>query len=368
MGPGDHPFSKFGHIAIVVREAGRDEVFNYGTFTFDSPWLIVDFLKGRLRYWLSVDSLSHTVDVYRRERRSVLLQELALPSDKRRELVAFLRENARPENKYYRYDYYLDNCSTRVRDALDRAADGRIRAASTGPGRLTFREHTARMVSADFPLFAALDIVMGPAIDQPIREWDETFLPEELARVTRDVTVMTAAGDVPLVSREVLLAATDRAGRREKPPSYVWQFGATGTGAGATMALLSKSQKRLFRGLGVAMQAAIGVVCAVLGSVFAILWAFTDHVVAHRNENLLLCSPLALGLALLAPGVARGRPSALRTARGLTWVLAALATLDLAIKLAFRSTQDNGRWIAFFLPLWTALALAASARARPRAG
>src|SRR5882724_7761657 len=118
MGPGDHPFSKFGHVAIVVRDPvrRREDVFNYGTFTFDSPWLIVDFLKGKLRYWLSVDSLAHTVAAYRRQGRSVLLQELAIGPEQSRELAVFLWENAQPENKYYRYDYYLDNCSTRVRD------------------------------------------------------------------------------------------------------------------------------------------------------------------------------------------------------------------------------------------------------------
>src|SRR5215831_13467866 len=59
FGPGDHPFYKFGHNAIWIhdRAAGTDRVYNFGTFKFDSAWLIPEFLRGRLTYWLSVSSL-----------------------------------------------------------------------------------------------------------------------------------------------------------------------------------------------------------------------------------------------------------------------------------------------------------------------
>ena len=59
MGPGDHPFFRFGHDAIWIRDraARTDRVYNFGTFRFDSPRLILDFLGGRLTYWLSVSPL-----------------------------------------------------------------------------------------------------------------------------------------------------------------------------------------------------------------------------------------------------------------------------------------------------------------------
>ena len=83
MGPGDHPFFRFGHNAIWIRDerVPSDRVYNFGTFRFDSPRMILDFLGGRLNYWLSVSSLPHVIGEYRRENRSITIQELNLPPD-----------------------------------------------------------------------------------------------------------------------------------------------------------------------------------------------------------------------------------------------------------------------------------------------
>src|SRR5262245_51071826 len=90
MGPGSHPFFMFGHNAIWIRDraAKTDRVYNFGTFTFDSPRMILDFLGGRLTYWLSVSSLTRVVAEYRRENRSIAVQELALSPDVEKALQA----------------------------------------------------------------------------------------------------------------------------------------------------------------------------------------------------------------------------------------------------------------------------------------
>ncbi len=98
FGPGDHPFFKFGHDAIWIHDRGdgSDRVYNFGTFTFDSPRLILDFLHGRMTYWLSVSSLAATRGVYERENRSIVVQELALDPETKRALRARLDDNAQP--------------------------------------------------------------------------------------------------------------------------------------------------------------------------------------------------------------------------------------------------------------------------------
>ncbi|HVZ30972.1 MAG TPA: DUF4105 domain-containing protein, partial [Polyangiaceae bacterium] len=100
FGPGDAAFAKFGHDAILVVDPSqppstRQLVFNYGTFSFNSPWLAVDFLKGQLNYWLSVSSLDRTLAAYKATNRSVYVQLLALPPDTARAIAAFLHENAK---------------------------------------------------------------------------------------------------------------------------------------------------------------------------------------------------------------------------------------------------------------------------------
>ena len=80
FGPGDHPFFKFGHNAILVHDDVQraDWVYNFGTFGFDSPLLVIDFLKGKLKYWLSVQSLRGTIALYKRENRTIDVQVLRL--------------------------------------------------------------------------------------------------------------------------------------------------------------------------------------------------------------------------------------------------------------------------------------------------
>ncbi|HXU00125.1 MAG TPA: DUF4105 domain-containing protein, partial [Polyangia bacterium] len=184
MGPGDHPFFRFGHNAIWIRDqaALTDKVYNFGTFKFDSPRLIFDFLGGRLNYWLSVSPLARVVGEYRRENRSITIQELNLTAEEKAALQAALEVNARPENRLYKYDYFLDNCSTRVRDAVDRVVGGQLHAAARQPGRMTLRQHALRMTAQPLWLYLALDIVLGPQVDRPIDQWGEMFLPEKLAR------------------------------------------------------------------------------------------------------------------------------------------------------------------------------------------
>ncbi|MGH9896492.1 MAG: DUF4105 domain-containing protein, partial [bacterium] len=182
FGPGDQAFAKFGHNALWVHDPSRppesrDIVFNYGAYSFDSPLLVLNFLKGDLRYWLSVSTLSRTVAGYRAANRSVFAKQLALTPAQAQEIVGLLYENAKPENRYYRYDYYRDNCSTRVRDLLDKTLVGALERASRTSTAYSYRDHTRRLTQDSPLLFFGLDLAMGPYVDNPITEWEAMFLP-----------------------------------------------------------------------------------------------------------------------------------------------------------------------------------------------
>src|SRR5258708_3485900 len=196
MGPGDHPFFKFGHDAIWVRDKGAPpgtdgggKVYNWGTFRFDSPRLIPDFIKGRLTYWLSVASFERTVATYQSENRSIEVQELDLAAPEKLALAERLEVNARPENRNYKYDYFLDNCSTRVRDAVNTATGGRLRTSAQGAARPTLREQALRP-TADLPWeYLTMYLILGPATDEPVDRWAEMFIPQKLARRLRAVSL-----------------------------------------------------------------------------------------------------------------------------------------------------------------------------------
>ena len=128
------------------------------------------------------------VDYYRRSGRAVWEQDFDLDPAQADSLLTVLRWNAREENKFYRYDYYLDNCSTRVRDAIDAAVGGALRRAATGPSSgITWRSETMRL-AADFPLLNfGMTFTLGPKADGALSRWDELFIPMHLRDAVRRV-------------------------------------------------------------------------------------------------------------------------------------------------------------------------------------
>ncbi len=369
MGPGEHPFFKFGHNAIWIRDAHGDVVYNFGTFGFDSPWLIVDFLRGRLMYWLSTQSLRATIADYGGDRRGLVAQELNLTTAQKRELAAALRINAREENKHYKYDYYLDNCSTRVRDAIDRTMGGRLRAAASGQGTYTFRQHTLRHVADHLPVYLGLHVIMGGAIDRPVTQWEEMFLPEKLKEGVRAATVIGDAGEEPLVAREVTLLLHGLASARTAPPHWFWRFVAAGLGLGllGALALIFARRGLWRRRLLCVVLGLYGTICGTLGTIFAGMWAFTDHEVAHRNENLLQLGPWAWLLLYAAQVLWRDEALGLKWARRAAFCCLTGSVLGLLLALLPGFIQQNGEIIALMLPLYAGLFLGIELTRRRRA-
>jgi hypothetical protein len=120
--PGDPVYSMFGHSALRHDPAQNiDRLYNYGTFDFSDPLFIPKFAYGHLRYFLSVVPYQRALRAYRQQRRPVLEQTLNLTRTQRTALFRVLQVNARPENRHYQYVFFFDNCSTRVRDALEQA-------------------------------------------------------------------------------------------------------------------------------------------------------------------------------------------------------------------------------------------------------
>jgi hypothetical protein len=353
FGPGDHPFTKFGHNGLLVEDKrlGTSLVYNYGTFSFGSVWLIPKFLLGRYRYWLSVQPFDQTLAAYAAQNRSVTAQELRLSPEQKRSMLTFLEWNARDENKYYVFDYYRDNCATRIRDLVDKTTAGALARVSTGPAEMTWRQHTDRLTADDLPIFLGLHIAMGSLIDRPIRVWDEMFLPSKVAEGMR------AAG---LVASEKVLVQDRRPPARARPPSWTLPSLVAGASGAALLVALGhfaarSSLARVAFGIAVG---AVGLLFGALGCFFVFLWAFTNHEVAYHNENILQCAPFALFLAGAGVGVARGRPVAVRTVFLLGAGGVACSALGLASKTLPWLSQDNALVIAFALPVWVGLALA----------
>lgn len=354
-GPGETYWERFGHDAIEVRDqvSGQSIDFNYGVFDFDEKGFLLNFARGQMHYLMDAEQAAPEQDSYRQVGRSVTRQVLAFSPAEAASLRDFLLWNLRPENAGYNYDYFADNCTTRVRDAFDKALGGRLKARLTArPGGMTYRQQTDRLMSAQPWLMLLLDLGLGPYADHPLNAWQESFLPMVLQAQLRGVTLEGADGSLhPLVASEQLLAPN----RLQVPPAQAPDTRLPMALAGLLLATLLLWSRRAWP-TGFAVLGSLYLTSAgLVGLLLLALWTLTTHYAAWANANLLLFSPLAL-LLLPAPWRARrGFPATRSTDVLLVLQLLAVVAAVL-LHLLPGVVQQNQPWILFALPCWLALA------------
>ena len=182
FGPGSEVASLFGHSALLVEDTRRQtsRVYNYGMFSFDRA-LLVRYALGKLTFWLGEASFEGTVRLYARQGRDIVQQELLLAPEARAALAGFLAWNARPENRGYLYDHFLDNCATRPRDVIDRFGDGTLRRRMERAARYSLRDNVRRYTAEQPAVGVLFDFLMNSDVERPITVWDEAFLPAVLS-------------------------------------------------------------------------------------------------------------------------------------------------------------------------------------------
>ncbi len=362
FGPGEEVWERFGHNALWIHDgrAGTDVAYNWGLFDFAQPDFLQRFLSGDTKYWMAGEDAYRMIATYHEMGRTITLQRLDLTPSQAAALRDFVQWNALDENKYYRYDYFRDNCSTRLRDAIDRVLGGALkRATDSVTTDLTYRGESVRLTSGDRPIQLGIDVALGRPADRPLTEWESFFIPMRLRDALRTVTVSSADGSpVALVSDQRVIPPTSGPGAvvPAEPPSLVLRYLVLGVLLGA-LAVVLRVLGRSNRGAlwGVALLGMLwSFLCGVIGLLLIYMWAFTRHVFWGWNENLLLLSPLSLALVILVPA-ALLRSRGVRPARALSRIIAVLGVLALLLSL-FPGGQSNLAIVALALPLHLALA------------
>lgn len=357
IAPGDIYWQRFGHNTLLVTPAdGRDTVsYNFGYFDFEQPGFFQRFLLGRMLYQALAIPARQDLAGYIEEDRTVAMQMLALSSAQSNDLARRLALAVRPENRDYLYEYFRANCSTRVRDALDAALGGELRRQTASRSRgFTYRMHAARLAQDDFWLALGIDLGLGPDTDRRLSFWDEMFIPEMLRRYVTDV--VNADGQ-PLVSAQRLVHQGHGADPAELPPDRRLPFAFSGLLVAAWMLWLSgRARTRpLARKALVATAGSAHLLFGLAGALLLFLWLGTDHIAAHKNENLFLLSPLSLPLAMLWLRRHRGK----MLGNALAWLVALSAFAALAAKtLPDTFIQQNLHWCLLFLPIHVSLLVA----------
>jgi hypothetical protein len=350
-GPGEIYWQRFGHNAIRVRDSalGLDHTFNFGFFDFAQEDFFWRFLRGRMLYFSAAQPTAEEFGQYRAERRSIRVQRLDLDRAQAARLVSFLLREVQPEHRDYLYDYYRNNCATRIRDALDMALDGQLSAAYRSlPAAQNWRAHTRRLTVMDFWLYLGLEIALGAPVDRAIDGWEEMFIPARLADAATDFELRGAGAGRPLVSDDRVLLESPLPPPPGEPPT-VWPRYLL---ASLAVILAAALVGRLLP--PAALARAWFVLGGVAGLVLLFFWFGTDHAVARLNLNVLVLNPLWLVF------VARGR--AARYALPVVSILAALAVAWTGLPPA----QYTADVLAALLPLNIAAAWSVSRAARAR--
>ena len=185
--PGRELYSSFGHSALRVIDdlANTDIVYNYGTFDFNDPSFYSKFIRGKLLYFVSMENFEDFFRDYQYEQRGIKEQILNLSCTEKQRLLTALRENAKEENKYYKYDFIYDNCTTRLRDIVFKNLTSKAETRNIlEKNDITFRKLIHNYLDAshqDWSKFG-IDILLGTPLDKKISNNEAMFLPDYLLK------------------------------------------------------------------------------------------------------------------------------------------------------------------------------------------
>jgi hypothetical protein len=294
----DELYAAFGHSAIRVFDpaVGFDAAYNYGVFDFNQPNFYLNFAKGFLYYKLGVYDYQRFQNHYILENRYVHEQVLTLSQDQKQKLFDYLQWNALPENQSYRYDYFYDNCATRIRDVVENALGKNIITfdGSYIKTNYTIRELTDLYLTEHPWGDLGIDICLGLPMDKVASPREYMFLPDYIESGFDHASIVSDSGRVPLVKKKnIIYDAREQDSVAGLPHPLIF----TSLFAIVAIALTAVNIRK--RVLSTSFDVILFGASGLIGILLFFLWFFTDHNAAARNMNLLWAMPLHLIAVIL---------------------------------------------------------------------
>ena len=295
--PGNEAYSVYGHTALRVRDElyKYDVVFNYGLFNFDTPNFVYRFARGETDYLLGAYEFSIFYDEYVVEKRSIYEQVLNLNQEEKQKIFEYLLWNARPENRIYRYNFFFDNCATRIRDVVAQNTQGTVVFPDMPETPKTFRQLIKEYHSKLIWLNFGIDLVISAPADRIATVSEEMFLPDYLMKYFAEASVISNEGTKPLVKQSrIIFQAPELSIKNMKAtgPSVVF-------GLLALMALLISIQQFRKGKITAWPDYFVYGLTGIMGIVMLWLAIFSEHPAMRPNYNLLWAIPLNLVFAVV---------------------------------------------------------------------
>ena len=294
--PGDELYSIFGHSAIRVIDSNSvtDIVYNYGTFDFDDPGFYLKFIRGKLLYYISTETFNDA-DGYlgfknrnRLTNRGITEQVLNLSAEEKQTIRHALNENLKEENKYYKYDFFLDNCTTRLRDLILKIKKNAPRLPVVMPADTRFRQAIHQYLDKGKQYWSKLgiDILLGAPTDAVMTAEQQQFLPDNLMKALDKNAPSIVASSTNLYQ----LPISNDTGSWFTPMVFFSMLL-------ALFVLLSLSKNRTIQMILKGLDRLLFFTTGLLGIILILMWTATDHSMTKNNYNLLWALPLHIVMA-----------------------------------------------------------------------
>ena len=287
-GPGEELYSTFGHSAVRVTDSASNEdiVYNYGTFSFDEPGFYTKFVRGKLMYYLSTQDFISFKQDYEKEKRSMTEQILNLSCNEKSKMAKLLLQNLMGENKFYKYDFFFDNCTTRLRDLLEKSADSNVHYGSVVNTPTTFRQHIFEYMDRYDKKWIKLgmDLLLGAKTDAVMNNRQAMFLPDYLLKAFDSAAI---GSTLVLLSKNMVIDIPAQPVQKNffTDPLFIFSL------LFVVIVLLSFSKNNSIQKNLYGFDGFVFFMAGFSGLLILFMWFGTDHIVCQNNYNLLWTWP-----------------------------------------------------------------------------
>ncbi len=291
IGPGPELYDAFGHTSVRVKDVPNkiDMVFNYGVFDFDTPNFYLKFARGKLLYKLAATPYKNFEYSYKAQQRWIKSQELNLNQQEKQNTYEFLLNNLSEENRYYKYDFFYDNCATRPYYAIASSVTGKLDISQNNVDTtLTHRNLIRQYLPWNSWGSLGIDIALGSVIDRVATPEEHLFLPKELMHALEQAQITSVNDSKALVKNSETIFE----------PSFIHTYGGSFFMSPLfilgllALVIIYKTYKDFKNNKGIGwLDTTLLLFTGITGVLVAFLWFGTDHIATVWNYNILWAFP-----------------------------------------------------------------------------
>lgn len=293
IGPGNNLNDAFGHSGIRLKTSYSDIVYDFGRYNFEDPNFYLNFARGKLNYLQGKANYNNLVNFYKQQNRSIKEQTLNLSAEEKQSVYTFLETNYANNQGAYLYDFFYDNCATKIRDVIENATNGNINyQLPDNYEDKTFRTLIQDQLHPNTWGSLGIDIALGAIIDRTATPREHMFLPKNIHAFYSEATI----NNRQLVSNSITIINSDtkfKNGTFLLSPFFVLSLIAI-----LIIYITFNDHKKQRRTKG--LDAFIQLILGVIGIFLTLLWFGTDHTATGYNYNLLWAFPLSLVMVIQA--------------------------------------------------------------------